>query len=79
MSTQQDSIYKELIELSVDLDSYRALIEAVTGQEMSSLEWTALLLLLLVNLGLISVLPGGTILGALVVGTLAIALMTLIS
>jgi hypothetical protein len=77
VSTQQDSIYKELIELSVDLDSYRALIEAVTGQEMSSLEWTALLLLLLVNLGLISVLPGGTILGALVVGTLAIALVTL--
>jgi hypothetical protein len=77
VSTQQDSIYKELVELSVDLDSYRALIEATTGQEMSSLEWTALLLLLLVNLGLISVLPGGTILGALVVGTLAVALATL--
>jgi hypothetical protein len=77
VSTQQDSIYKELIELSVDLDSFRALIEAVTGQEMSSLEWTAMLLLLFVNLGLISVLPGGTILGAVVVGMLAIALATL--
>jgi hypothetical protein len=74
---QQDSIYKELIELSVDLDGHRAVIEAVTGQEMSPIEWTALLLLLCVNLGLISILPGGTILGGVVVGTLAVALVTL--
>jgi hypothetical protein len=78
VSKQHESVYKELIELSVDLDSHRALIEAVTGQEMSALEWTPLLLLLLVLFGLISVLPGGTILGALVVGTLAVALTALI-
>jgi len=77
VSAQHQAVYRELTALSVDLDSHRALIEAVTGQEMSSLEWTALLLLLLVLLGLISVLPGGTILGALVVGTLAVALATL--
>lgn len=78
VSKQHESVYKELIELSVDLDSHRALIEAVTGQEMSALEWTPLLLLLLVLFGLISVLPGGTILGAIVVGTLAVALTALI-
>jgi hypothetical protein len=76
-SPQQQSVYRALIALSVELDSHRALIEATTGQEMSSLEWTALLLLLLVLLGLISVLPGGTILGGIVVGTLAVALATL--
>jgi hypothetical protein len=74
---QQQSVYRELVKSSVEMDGYRALIEAVTGQEMSSLEWTALTLLLLVLLGLFSVLPGGTVLGALVVGTLAIALATL--
>jgi hypothetical protein len=77
VSPQHQAVFRELIVMSVDLDSYRALIEATTGQEMSALEWTSLLLLLLVLLGLISVLPGGTILGALVVGTLAIALATL--
>ena len=40
-------------------------------------EWTGLFLLLLVLLGLISVLPGGTVLGALVAGTLAGTLVTL--
>jgi hypothetical protein len=74
---QQQVVYRELIQLSVDMDSYRGMIEAATGQEMSSLEWTALLLLLIVLLGLFSVLPGGTILGALVVGALACALVTL--
>lgn len=77
VSAQHQAVFRELIVLSVELDSYRALIEATTGQEMSSLEWTSLLLLLLVLLGLISVLPGGTILGAIVVGTLAVALATL--
>jgi ABC-type multidrug transport system fused ATPase/permease subunit len=77
VSAQQQAVFRELIVMSVELDSYRALIEATTGQEMSSLEWTSLLLLLLVLLGLISVLPGGTILGAIVVGTLAVALATL--
>lgn len=74
---QQQAVYRELVEMSVDMDTYRALIEAVTGQEMSALEWTALMLLLLVLLSLFSVLPGGTVLGALVVGTLATSLATL--
>jgi hypothetical protein len=76
-TTEQVAVYRELVELSVDLDGYRGLIEALTGQEMSSLEWMALLLLLVVLLGLFSVLPGGTVLGAIVVGTLAVALAML--
>ncbi len=46
ISMQHEAVFRELVEMSVDLDSYRSLIEATTGQEMSSLEWTALLLLL---------------------------------
>ena len=61
----------------VEMSEYRALIEAATGQAMSPLEWSGLILLLVVLLGLISVLPGGTALGALVAGTLAGTLATL--
>jgi hypothetical protein len=45
---------------------------------MSPLEWTGLLLLLAVLLGLLAVLPGGTPLGSLVAGVMAGALVTLI-
>jgi hypothetical protein len=73
----QQIVYRELVELSVQMNEYRSLIEAATGQEMSALEWWALLLLLGVLLGLFSVLPGGTALGAVVVGALATSLVTL--
>ena len=42
------------------------------------MEWAGLVLLLLVLLGLIAVLPGGTALGAVVAGTLAATLATLL-
>jgi hypothetical protein len=77
ITSQQEAVYRELVSLCIGMHSDRALIEAATGQEMSPIEWTGLLLLLLVLLGLISVLPGGTALGALVAGTLAAALSTL--
>jgi hypothetical protein len=41
------------------------------------MEWTGLLLLLLLLLGLIAVLPGGTLWGALVAGVMAGTLVTL--
>ena len=44
---------------------------------MSPIEWSGLLLLLLLLLGLIAVLPGGTVLGALVAGMLAGTWVTL--
>jgi hypothetical protein len=74
---QQEAVYKELVGLGIAMNEYRALIEATTGQAMSPIEWTGLSLLLLVLLGLIAVLPGGTVLGSLVAGTLAATLVTL--
>jgi hypothetical protein len=59
------------------MSTYRSLIEAAVGQAMSPLEWSGLSLLLLILLGLIAVLPGGTALGALVAGVLAGTLTTL--
>jgi hypothetical protein len=76
-TSQQEAVYKELVSLCINMRSYRALIEAATGQAMSPIEWVGLLLLLLVLLGLIAVLPGGTVWGALVAGMLAATLVTL--
>ena len=62
----------------IDMTANRALIEATTGQSLSTIEWLGLLLLLLILLSLIVVLPGGTVLGALVAGALAGTLVTLV-
>jgi hypothetical protein len=77
-TNQREAVYKELVSLCIATRANRALIEAATGQEMSPMEWAGLVLLLLVLLGLIAVLPGGTALGALVAGTLAATLATLL-
>jgi hypothetical protein len=74
---QEDDVYKELVKLGIEMGSYRALIEAAVGQAMSPLEWSGLSLLLLLLLGLIAVLPGGTALGSLAAGVLAGTLVTL--
>jgi hypothetical protein len=74
---QQEVVYKELVRLGIEMGTYRSLIEAAVGQAMSPLEWSGLSLLLLLLLGLIAVLPGGTVLGALVAGVLAGTLTTL--
>jgi hypothetical protein len=76
---QEEVVYKELVQLGVDMGEFRALIEAATGQAMSPIEWIGLLLLLLLLLGLIAVLPGGTPLGAVVAGVLAGTLVTLMT
>ncbi len=77
VSRQEEVVYKELVQLGIKMGEYRVLIEAATGQAMSPLEWSGLLLLLLLLLSLIAVLPGGTVLGALVAGVLAGTLVTL--
>ena len=74
---QEEVLYKELVALGIDMGEHRSLIEAATGQAMSLVEWCGLFLLLLTLLSLISVLPGGTVLGALVAGVLAGTLVTL--
>jgi len=73
---QEESVYKELVALCISTTADRSLIEAATGQALSPIEWSGLLLLLLLLVGLIAVLPGGTVLGALVVGVLAGTLVT---
>ena len=74
---QEEVVYKELVVAGIHMREQRALIEAATGQAMSPIEWSGLFLLLFVLLSLISVLPGGTVLGALVAGVLAGTLVTL--
>jgi hypothetical protein len=73
---QQESVYKELVALCINMTADRANIEAATGQALSPMEWTGLLLLLLLLVALIAVLPGGTVLGAIVAGVLAGTLVT---
>jgi hypothetical protein len=74
---QEEVVYKELVVIGIHMREQRGLIEAATGQAMSPIEWSGLFLLLFVLLSLISVLPGGTVLGALVAGVLAGTLVTL--
>jgi hypothetical protein len=73
---KEEAVYKELVVLCISMSADRSLIEAATGQALSAIEWSGLLLLLLLLVGLIAVLPGGTVLGALVVGVLAGTLVT---
>ena len=73
---QQEAVYKELVALCITMSTDRSLIEAATGQALSAIEWSGLLLLLVLLVGLMAVLPGGTLLGALVVGVLAGTLVT---
>ena len=73
---QEEGVYKELVALCINMNLDRALIESATGQALSTIEWGGLLLLLLVFAGLLAVLPGGTVAGALVCGALAGSLVT---
>ena len=75
---QEEVVYKEAVEICIDMGSNRALIEAASGQSLSAIEWSGLLLLLLLLTSLIAVLPGGTLWGALVAGVMAGTLVTLI-
>ena len=73
---QQEAVYKELVNLCVQMELDRGQIEASGGQALSPIEWAGLLLLLVVLIGLIAVLPGGTVLGAIVAGVLSGTLVT---
>lgn len=73
---QQEAVYKELVALCIEMSTDRALVEAATGQALSAIEWSGLLLLLVLLVGLMAVLPGGTVLGALVVAVLTGTLVT---
>ena len=78
---QQELLYREVSRVAIEMTEYRSLTESSVGQSLSTLEWVSLLLLLLVLLGLIAVLPGGSIFGAVIAGVLAgtlVALMALL-
>ena len=76
VTPQQEGVYKELVALCIATSDYRALIEAATGQALSATEWTGLIMLFCLLVALIAVLPGGTVLGAVVAGVLAGTLVT---
>ena len=44
---QQEVVYKEAISICINMGADRALIEATTGQALSPIEWTGMLLSLL--------------------------------
>jgi hypothetical protein len=73
---QEESVYKELVALCIATTADRAQIDSATGQTLSPAEWTGLLLLFALLVGLFAVLPGGSVLGALVAGVLAGTLVT---
>jgi hypothetical protein len=76
MTPQQEGVYRELVMTCIATSDYRALIEAATGQALSATEWTGLIMLFCLLVALIAVLPGGTVLGAIVAGVLAGTLVT---
>jgi hypothetical protein len=74
---EQIGSYREMLRLCSEVGSNRSVIESVTGQSLSALEWSGLLLLLLLLIGLIAVIPGGTAFGAVAAGVMAGTLTTL--
>jgi hypothetical protein len=73
---QQEAMYKELVGLCVNMELDREQIESCCRQALSPIEWGGLMMLFVVLVGLIAVLPGGRLLGALVVGVMAGTLVT---
>jgi hypothetical protein len=67
---QEEVIYKEVVELCTQMGAERALIDTTTGQSLMPVEWIGMLLLLAMIVSLITVMPGGTIWGALIAGVL---------
>ena len=76
-TTQQTQVYRVMVETCVEMGTNRLLIETVTGQSLSPIEWTGMLLLLFLLICLFAAIPGGTVLGAIVAGVLAGTLVTL--
>jgi hypothetical protein len=75
----QENAYKVLVDLVVQMMNDRSSIESATAQAMSPIEWLGLSTLLVLLLGLITVVPQGSIVGAIVAGVLAAALVVLLT
>jgi hypothetical protein len=78
---QQQVIYRKLVGACIQMGEDRALMDTSTGQSLSAVEWTGMLLLLAIIVALTIVMPGGTVWGALVAaaltGTMVILLIVL--
>lgn len=74
---EQIGVYRELLRVCIEVGSNRSIIESITGQSLSALEWSSLILLLLLLIALFAAIPGGTIFGALAAGVMAGTLATL--
>lgn len=55
---EQIGVYRELLKICTDVGSNRSIVESITGQSLSALEWSGLILLLVLLIGLIAVIPG---------------------
>ncbi len=73
----QIGVYRELLKICTDVGSNRSIVESITGQSLSALEWSGLILLLVLLIGLIAVIPGGNAFGAIAAGVMAGTLTTL--
>jgi hypothetical protein len=76
---EQENTYKNLLDICVKMIGDRSNIESATAQPMSTTEWLGLLTLLALLFTLLTVLPGGSPLGAIVVGVLAGAVVVLMA
>ena len=75
---QEETLYRKMVELCIQMGSDRALIDATTGQSLMPVEWISMLLLLALIVALAVVMPGGTVWGALTAGVLTGTLVTLL-
>ena len=74
---EQIGVYRELLKICSDVGSNRSIVESITGQSLSALEWSGLILLLALLISLIAVIPGGSPFGAIAAGVMAGTLTTL--
>lgn len=77
-SPRQEISYYHLLQQSTMIGEHRALMESAVGQALSPLEWGGLLCLFALLLSLVTLLPGGEVIGSIAAGVLGGVLTSLI-
>lgn len=75
---RQEISYYHLLQQTTLIGEHRALMESAVGQALSPLEWSGLLALFALLLALVTLLPGGEVIGSIAAGILAGVLTSLI-
>jgi hypothetical protein len=75
---RQEISYYHLLQQTTLIGEHRALMESAVGQALSPLEWSGLLTLFTLLLALVTLLPGGEVIGSIAAGVLAGVLTSLI-